>query len=198
MGRELILKMSMSIDGFVCGPNGEMDWVFATSSEAGRQWVVELLQQAGVHAMGHRAYQQMSAFWPTSPLPFAKPMNETPKAVFSKSGEVTPPDALKDAAPSPAVESWLNPIVGGKDLVADIERLKAENGKPILAHGGAAFASSLISNNLVDTFHLVVHPVVLGRGLPIFTEVAAPFYMKLEDLRQYDTGTIGKTYRRKD
>jgi len=93
------------------------------------------------------------------------------------------------------LESWLNPIVAGTDLVADIQRLKAEDGKPILAHGGAAFATSLIAANLVDVFHLVVHPVVLGRGLPIFAGLQKPVHLKLESVWQSDTGVVAKTYR---
>ena len=92
------------------------------------------------------------------------------------------------------LESWLHPIVAGTDLVADIQRLKAEDGKPILAHGGASFASSLIASNLVDVFHLVVHPVALGRGLPIFGGLENPLDLKLEDLKQFDTGVVIKTY----
>ena len=104
--------------------------------------------------------------------------------------------AVADGAVDQAVlESWLHPTVAGSDLVADVQRLKAEDGKPILAHGGASFASSLIAANLVDVFHLVTHPVVLGRGLPIFAGLENPVDLKLEDLVQYDTGAVIKTYR---
>jgi len=91
MSKELILKMSMSVDGFVGGPNGEIDWIFRTSNEASRQWIVDLLGQASLHAMGHRSYHDMAAYWPTSTLPFARPMNEIPKAVFSRSGVISQP-----------------------------------------------------------------------------------------------------------
>lgn len=211
MSRELILKMSMSVDGFVGGPNGEIDWVFRSMSETGRQWTIDLLWQAGLHAMGRRTYQDMVAFWPTSTNPIAPPMNEIPKAVFSRSGVISAPNsqettaALKDATKAEASEqmggdpavldSWLHPTVAGLDLVADIQRLKAEDGKPILAHGGASFATSLIAANLVDVFHLVVHPVVLGRGLPIFAGLETPLHLKLEDLSQTETGVVVKTYR---
>lgn len=211
MSRELILKMSISVDGFVGGPNGEIDWIFRSMSEAGSQWIVHLLGQVGLHAMGHRTYQDMASYWPTSTNPIARPMNEIPKAVFSRSGAICAPSlekttgALKDATKAEAsghsgadeavLESWMHPIVAGKDLVADIQRLKAEDGKPILAHGGASFATSLIAANLVDVFHLVVHPVVLGRGLPIFAGLENPVHLKLEQVWQSDTGVVAKTYR---
>lgn len=172
---------------------------------------MELLGQVSLHAMGRRTYHDMVAHWPTSTYPIARPMNEIPKAVFSRSGAISAPSlekttaALKDATTAEAsghsgadqavLDSWLHPIVAGTDLVADIQRLKAEDGKPILAHGGASFASSLIAANLIDVFHLVVHPVVLGRGLPIFAGLEKPVHLKLEDLKQFNTGTVVKTYR---
>jgi len=211
MSKELILRISISVDGFVCGPNGEIDWIFRTSGEDSLQWTVDLLGQPSLHAMGRRTYYDMVAFWPTSTSPMARPMNEIPKAVFSRSGAISAPSlelttvALKDATKAETsehmsvdqtvLESWLHPTVAGTDLVTDIQRLKAEDGKPILAHGGASFASSLIVANLVDLFHLVVHPVVLGRGLPIFAGLENPVYLKLEDLKQFDTGVVAKTYR---
>ncbi len=93
------------------------------------------------------------------------------------------------------MDSWLHPIVAGKDLVADINRLKAEHGKPINAIGGASFAASLIAASLVDAFRLAAHPVALGRGLPIFAGLESPLRFKLEDLKQFDTWAVIKTYR---
>lgn len=194
--------MSISVDGFVAGPNGEIDWMFPSMSDSGRDWIVDLLGNTSLHAIGRKTYQDWVAFWPTSTIPMARPMNEIPKAVFSRSGEVDLPNrdktksALNDANVNQSVQdSWLNPLVAGKDLVADIQRLKAEDGKPILAQGGVSFASSLIAANLVDVFLLAVHPVAIGRGLPIFAGLEKPLHLKLEDLVQFDTGAMVKTYR---
>jgi len=195
MNRELVLKMSISVDGFVAGPNGELDWIFRSSSETSRAWMIDLLGEAGLHAMGHRSYNDMASYWPASPLPMARPMNEIPKAVFSRSGKITPVNTEIVNADEAVVDSWKNPIVAGADLAADIQRLKGEGGKPILAHGGASFATSLIAANLVDRFHLVVHPIALGKGLPIFAGLEKPFDLKLEELKQFDTGVVVKTYR---
>jgi dihydrofolate reductase len=202
MSKELILNMSMSVDGFVAGPNGEIDWIFRNSTEESRQWAVERLEQVSLVAMGNRSYQSMADFWPTADSPFARPMNEIPKVVFSRSGTVSPPVLEKTAAAvkegrvdQSVMESWLHPIVTGTDLIADIRRLKAEDGKPINALGGASFASNLIAAHLVDVFRLVVHPVVLGQGLSIFGELDSPLHLKLEDLKQFDSGIVVKTFR---
>jgi dihydrofolate reductase len=199
MSRELILSMSVSVDGFVSGPNGETDWIFRNSSEASAQWAADRLGQASLVIMGHRSYETMVDYWPTATGPFARPMNVIPKAVFSRSGTISPPRMEKTTAAldvDPTVlEGWRHPIVGGADLIADIGRLKADDGKPIVALGGASFASSLIAAHLVDVFRLIVHPVVLGRGLPIFAGLGAPVSLKLEELKQFDTGVVVKTYR---
>ncbi len=156
----------------------------------------------GLHLMGHGSYQTMADFWPTAVSPFACPMNKIPKAVFSRSGTISPPSmektkaAVEAGSVDPAVlESWLHPTVGGKDLVADIQRLKADDGLPISALGGASFATSLIAAHLVDVFQLVVHPIVLGKGLSIFAGLAEPVYLKLQDLKQFDNGIVSKCYR---
>ena len=198
MSKELILKMSMSADGFVGGPNGEIDWMFPTMSDAGRRWTAELLGQASLHALGHKSFLDMASFWPTAAGPIASVMNEIPKAAFSRSGVITAPNLEKATAAAvdqAILESWRNPVVAGKDLVADIQRLKAEDGKPIIAHGGASFASSLIAAGLVDVLHLVVHPVAIGRGLSIFGGLENPLHLKLESLMQTETGVVVKTYR---
>ncbi len=207
MSKELILSMTVSIDGFVSGPNGETDWMFRSMSEEGREWLVEQFWKAGLLAIGHQSYQAMADFWPTADNLVARPMNEIPKAIFSRSGAISRPSmektnaALKKVAaadPSAvlaALESWLHPTVAGKDLAADVQRLKAEDGKPIVAIGGASFAASLIRANLVDVYRLSVQPVALGRGIPFFGALEAPTFFKLEEVKRFDSGAVVKTYR---
>ena len=200
MNKALILSMSVSIDGFVAGPNGEIDWIFRNSSEASTQWLADQLGQVSLHAMGRRSYEGMADYCPTAAGPFARPMNEIPKAVFSRTGAISPPsmertEAASDSVDRAVLEGWRNPIVAGTDLVADVQRLKAEDGKPINVLGGASFASSLIAAHLVDAFRLVVHPIVLGRGLSLFAGLENSVPFELESLKQFDTGVVVKTYR---
>ncbi len=85
--RKLVLKMSVSLDGFVAGPNGEVDWIFRTSGGGdSTEWVLNTLRGAGVHIMGSRSYYDMAAFWPFSDMPIAPPMNDIPKIIFSRKG----------------------------------------------------------------------------------------------------------------
>jgi dihydrofolate reductase len=83
--RELILQMSVSLDGFVSGPDGEAKWIFSGDQEA-IAWKVKNMWNASLHIMGSRSFQHMASFFPTATTVFAPPMNQIPKAVFSKQG----------------------------------------------------------------------------------------------------------------
>ena len=109
---KLVLKMSVSLEGFVGGPNGEADWIFRTMGDStAREWVVDSLGNAGVHITGSRTYYDIAAFLPYSDSPLAPAMNDILKAIFSRSG-------IKDSyAPSTKAAgsdldgftpSWLN------------------------------------------------------------------------------------------
>lgn len=203
--RKLILKMSLSIDGFVGGPNGELDWLFRSVDDASAAWEVERLWDAGLHIMGSRTFQDMKAWWPTSDEPYAPPMNAIPKAYFSRgrSGEASTTRALEDAKRlfprsegdrTAHLESWETAANLTGDLATEIAALKAEAGKPILAHGGARFARSLIATGLIDEYHLLVHPVALGRGLAIFTDLATPLDLTLTATQRFPLGAIANAY----
>jgi len=201
--------MSISADGFVAGPNGEIDWLFKTADASSTQWVLHNISNAGLHIMGSRTFHDMLAYWPTSSHPLSAPMNEVPKAVFSKKGNLETTTglttrALKDARQQDAKEgisakekanldTWTDAAVY-TDLVNDIKKLKEQSGNYILAHGGASFAQALVATGLIDEFRLVIHPVILGKGLPLFSAVPAPFYLKLQSSTALPTGIIANIY----
>src|ERR1700709_477006 len=81
----LVLKMSVSLDGYVAPVDGSADWVAAGRSDDGASWTVETLSNAGAHLIGAATYTGWAVYWPGPPGPFAKPMNEIPKVVFSNS-----------------------------------------------------------------------------------------------------------------
>ncbi|HEY1710537.1 MAG TPA: dihydrofolate reductase family protein [Rhizomicrobium sp.] len=208
--RELVLKMSMSLDGFVGNPDGSAKWVFQ-NDPAARDWTVETVWNASLHIMGSRTFRDMAAYWPTSTEVFAPPMNQIPKAVFSKrgaailnSGDTTA--VLRDAranagtsaeatALQPGAESWATAYVASGDLAEEIAKLKAQDGKPIVAHGGAGFARSLIAEGLVDQYALLVHAIALGKGLAIFSGLAEPRPLKLIDAKIFPGGAVAHIYR---
>jgi len=151
----LVLKMSVSLDGYVAPTDGSSDWAAAGRSEDGARWNVETLSNAAAHLIGAATYSAWASFWPGAPGPFAKPMNEIPKVVFSNS--LTSAD-------------WGETEIATGDLAAAVTRLKQErSGGYLLAHGGTRFARSLVQTGLIDEYRLVVHPVLLGEGERLFT-----------------------------
>src|SRR3984957_12799273 len=81
----LVLKMSVSLDGYVAPADGSTDWIAAGGSEDGLSWTVETVSNAGAHLMGAATYAAWAGYWPSASGPFAKAMNEIPKVVFSNS-----------------------------------------------------------------------------------------------------------------
>jgi len=211
--RKLILKMSMSVDGFVGGAKSELDWIFATMDEGAVSWTMKSVWQAGVHIMGSRTFHDMASYWPFSSEVYAAPMNEIPKVVFSKNPSVTSPaarsttQAVRDASrasgglantqsgDSAKEKSWLNARVMSGDLATDIAQLKSEPGKDIMAHGGAGFARSLVRLGLVDEFQLLVHPVARGQGLALFSELPRPIALQLISATTFPAGAVAHVYR---
>lgn len=207
--RELVLKMSMSLDGFVGSPDGGIKWVFGNDEEA-IAWSVATVWNASLHIMGSRTFHDMVAYWPTSTSVFAPPMNQIPKAVFSRQGRgvLKAPNqtaALRDARADagmnqptqlqPGAGSWAQAYVASGDLAEEIAKLKAGEGKPIVAHGGAAFVRSLIAHGLIDQYALLVHPIVLGKGLAVFSDLETPQRLKLVSSRAFPGGALAQIYR---
>jgi dihydrofolate reductase len=196
--------MSMSLDGYVGGPGGEIDWIMRTLDDESTSWIEETLWQAGAHLVGRRTYADMVSYWPTSTEPLAAPMNVIPKIVFSRSGSSAcePTTALSNAthartdAGLPLLEqpaNWDDTRELNGELGAEIADLKAESGKHLLAHGGASFAQSLIRLGLVDEYRLLIHPTVLGSGMALF-DGASPFDLELVDSTSFANGVHALVY----
>ena len=202
--RKLVLQMQYSLDGYVGRPNGDVEWAFPNFDDAVTAWIVGEISNAGVHIMGSHVFHDMIAHWPISTEPYAPPMNEIPKIVFTKKGlDVRKTfsgyhaKAGTNGSPAlvPGAASWADATVAGGDLVEEIKRLKAEPGKEILAHGGAGFVQALIRTGLVDEYRLLIHPIVLGNGLPIFRDLPEPMKLKLVSAKTFPTGVAAHIYR---
>jgi len=150
----LVLKMSVSLDGYVAPGDGSTDWIAAGGSDDGLSWTVETVSNANAHLIGAATYTGWAGYWPSASGPFAKPMNEIPKVVFSN---------------SLASAGWGETTIAAGDLAEAVTRLKRERSNGyLLAHGGARFARSLVETGLIDEYRLLIHPVVLGAGERLF------------------------------
>ena len=149
---QLILKISVSIDGFVGTTDGDVTWLFDSMDDESTAWVLDKVSNASLHLMGSRTFHDMAAYWPSSTEPFAAPMNHIPKLIFSRLGVTNPGDPGKitmaakktseraraqgiPLAEKPEIDSWINARITS-DLVGTITRLKQQPGKPMIAHGG--------------------------------------------------------------
>jgi dihydrofolate reductase len=180
--RKLVLSMDVSLDGLVArtGRRGAGGWGLPPDDPGLKQCKLGWMHDVDVHLMGRRTYEEMAGFWPTSHDAYAAPMNEIPKVVFSRTLERA---------------EWADSRIAAGDLAQEIATLKREPGKDMLAWGGAAFAQSLSRLGLVDEYRLILQPVALGQGLPLFRDLTAPLRLELVEAQTYPTGAALHVYR---
>lgn len=183
MGR-LTYLMNVSLDGFVAAPDGALDW--ATVDEELHAWFNERTRALDAEIYGRRLYELMAAHWPTAgsdpasgPVEreYAAIWNALPKVVFSRTLE--------------RVE-WNSRLVRG-DVGEELDRLHTEF-PGNLSVGGPTLAAEFIRRGLVDEYGLVVHPVVLGSGLPYFPPLDAPIPLRLVERREFGSGAVHLRY----
>ena len=175
--RSLVLTMSVSLDGYLAPPDGSAEWSEAGRSADGAAWRVETVSNASELLVGAATYVSWASFWPTAGGPFAQPMNEIPKVVFSNS--LTSAD-------------WGDTTIASGDLTEAVTELKEERSDGyLLALGGTRFARSLVNADLIDEYRLVVHPVVLGAGERLFT---APLTIEPIDTIAFSRGAVAHLF----
>ena len=174
--RKVVLQMVVSLDGYVAGPNGDLSWVFPGLDDDLRRWIVHSLSGIDTQLLGRVAYTEQAGYWPTATEDLAPLMNESTKIVFA--GAVDNLD-------------WSNSRLAAGSPAEEIARLKQEPGKDIYVPGGASFAQSLSAQGLIDEYRLIVNPVVLGGGLPLFKE---PINLRLLDSKTFGTGAVVLVY----
>jgi dihydrofolate reductase len=185
--RKLIYSMTVSLDGFIAGPTGEIDW--SAPDEELHRFHNDEVRELGVHLCGRRLYETM-VYWETAGedpslsgagLEFAPIWKALPKIIFSSTLE--------------AVEG--NARLATRSLVDEVDALKRQPGKD-LAVGGAGLASSLIERGLIDEFRLFVSPVVLGAGTPYFPASARRTHLRLLQTRTFSSRVVFLRYLRED
>ena len=176
--RKVVLKMVMSLDGFVTSPDGTHEWMFAWFGDDSGEWSRRALDEAGVHAMGRRSYEIMGPHWAASEGPIATAMNEKPKAVFSRTLEKA---------------EWGPAEIFGDDLVAGIAELKTrDDGGTVLVHGGPGFAKSLTRLGLVDEYQLTTVPIAIGAGRSPFAELKGHLKLDVVAEERFHSGALAQ------
>jgi dihydrofolate reductase len=182
--RKLKLQMQISVDGYVAGPNGEMDWMSWGWGDDIKAYVKELHAPIDVIVMGRKLAEGFIPHWAAAVQEpdadeFTHLMVDTHKVVFSKT--------LRQS-------TWDNTDVATGDLVEEIKKLKAKDGGDIITYGGAGFASALIKAGLVDDYHLFVNPAAIGNGMPIFKMLDSKLGLKLVKAHAFEVGIVALNY----
>jgi dihydrofolate reductase len=176
----------MTIDGFVAGPNGELDWMTFEEDQKLSEFINELIDTSDTILLGRKMTDGFMNYWesvlktPENPeYSFAEKMVNTPKVVFSKTLEKS---------------VWTNTTLAKGDLVEEVNSLKRLDGKDILVYGGAEFVSNLIKENLIDEYNLFINPIAIGEGLSIFGNFGENKKLQLTKSQAYENGEVVNTY----
>ncbi len=180
--RKLKLQVQMSVDGFVAGPNGELDWMVWDWDDDLKSYVGQLTESIGTILLGKKMVDGFITHWmevagnPDHPEHAAAvKFVETPKVVFSR---------------TLSRSEWENTVIAPGDLAAEVNRLKSQAGKDMIVYGGATLVSALIQAGLVDEFYLFVNPAVLGSGLTIFKDLNQRLDLRLMRSIPFDCSII--------
>ncbi len=180
--RKLIVSMNLSLDGFVSGAHDELDWHFECWSEGMGEKLLEVLDTTDTLLLGRITYEAMACYWPYKPLEqnfprqdqaIADQMNRHEKIVFSRN--------------RPAL-FWKNSKMATLNCSEEISLLRQRPGKNLLIFGSATLVSYCISAGLVDEYLLWIHPVILGKGNPLFRNHEKKTKLKLSGSEIFEKG----------
>lgn len=175
--RKLKLQVQATVDGYMAGTNGEMDWMaFPWSDDIGDH-IDALTEPVDCIVLGRRLAEGFIPAWASGPDGEDQVtidwMNTTPKVVISHSLTESP---------------WENAVVAGGDLAETVNQLKARPGGDMITYGGGTLVSALIAEGLLDELHLFVNPIAIGTGMPVFPVAGSHHQLRLVAARPFDCG----------
>jgi len=176
--RKVILFNLTSLDGYFEGPNRDINW--HNVDDEFNEFAIQQTSEFGAFLFGRVTYELMASYWPTEDAKrddptIAELMNRLPKIVFSKT--------LKNA-------EWENTKLVNDDFVEAVSKLKQEAGKDIAIFGSSDLAVTLIEHGLIDELRIMVNPIVLGEGKPLFKGIKSKLDLKLVKTRVFKSGNI--------
>lgn len=184
--RKIIFQMMISLDGYFEGPGRELDW--HTVDDEFNEYAIDLLNSVDLLVFGRVTYELMAGYWP-SPAALADDpviagkMNSLPKVVVSRT---------LDAA------EWSNTTLIKENAGEEIARIKQKPGKDIAIFGSSDLSVSLIQFGLIDEFRIIVNPIVLGGGKPLFKGIRNRLKLELVKTRTFGSGNVMLYYRQAD
>ncbi len=184
--RKLKLQMQVSVDGFAStGPNDEQQWVTWAWDEI-REQVLALSDASDTILIGRKLAMDYIPYWegvtkrPDDPMwEVGERIVNARKIIFTRTLDEVP---------------WKNTELAKGNLVEEVRKLKSEKGKDLMVYGGTSFVAALISEGLIDEFHLFINPVALGQGVPVFNVLGKWQHLKLLRTVTYHSGIVLLTY----
>jgi len=180
--RKLVLFMHTSLDGFVAGPNGEMDWI--TVDEEMFDYAGKRTNQADTALYGRITYEMMESYWPTAAdqpgatrhdIEHSRWYNKVTKVILSRSMKGT---------------NLPNTKIISENLLNEIIELKQAKGQDILIFGSPSASHFLMAENLIDDYWLFINPILLGEGIPLFKGVKIKTRLKLVETIPFSSGVV--------
>ena len=184
--RHLIFFMHTSLDGFVAGPNGEMDWIKV--DEAMFDFVATMTNLADTALYGRVTYEMMQSYWPNAgDAPNASKHDKEHAAWYNNVSKVVLSTTLRETGLN-------NTKVIGSRISANINEVKQRKGKNILIFGSPRASQSLLNEGLIDEFWLFVNPIILGKGMPLFKDITGTSTLKFVEAKTFASGVIALHY----
>jgi dihydrofolate reductase len=179
--RRIVLDLAVSLDGFIEGPNGEVDWCIMDSDMG----FINFLNQVDTILYGRKSYDLWGQFTPGNEDSDAlkemwEVVHSKDKVVFSRTQKTTDHKA-----------TFIN-----NNFMEEVNKLKNKPGKDIWLYGGSSIITTFINLGLVDEFRLSVHPVILGEGKPLFIDIKQRLNLKLVDTKPFSSGVVQLRYQR--
>jgi dihydrofolate reductase len=183
--RKLKLQVQMTIDGYIAGSNSKLEWATSWTQDI-QEYVQAITDPVDNIVLGRKLAQGFIPHWATvaanpdhPEVASGKQFTDIPKVVFTRTLDKS---------------KWDNTVLAKGDLVEEINKLKKQSGKDIIAYGGATFVSALIKHGLIDEFHLFINPTAIGNGMPIFRELERPQNLTLVKSKSFDCGIVVLNY----
>jgi dihydrofolate reductase len=184
--RKIISFMHVSLDGFVAGPNGEMDWIKVDEEIFDYGHI--RISEGDTALYGRATYQMMESYWPTAgDEPIASKHDIEHSKWYSKVHKVVLSKTMKD-------EGLANTTIISDNLSDRINEIKQKAGKDILLFGSPTATHSLMQLNLIDGYWLFVNPIILGQGIPLFIDIKDKIKLKLLTTHQFTSGVTELNY----
>jgi len=187
--RKLIFFMHTSLDGFVAGPNGEMNWI--TVNEEIFDFVGTMTDKADTALYGRVTYEMMQGYWPTAgDDPGASKHDKEHSAWYNKVSKIVLSTTMSE-------KGLTNTTVISGQLEEKINKIKKEGDRDILIFGSPRASHSLLALGLIDEFWLFVNPVLIGQGIPLFKNVKEKIALNLMQTKTFPGGVIALHYQKK-